>query len=348
MTGHRTRLRVVVSGAALAMATALTACDSGAPPAQGQDTSGQSGAGAGLLSVAQAELAARQWWSQNEQALVRRDGPALDRLDAAPLANVVGHAAAVSAAIGRTLLASPRDPSAVRVYVPAEQSYPLRVLAVFDVAVTGKTATVDHVAEMFVQGSASASFVAEQSVLLDGPEPRFDADANGLVHTIDARDQTTRLGRRAAQLPAQFDAYMDGVAHGQPPPGAPAFAPGKHTSVVADADATYLRTAATRSNGSISTVDLGYLAVDVSAPVFAVAGGGGFTMFAVQRTETLHPASGQAFVQDAARHNWGADLAPGQYPQITLQSVVLVAALMPAGGGPVEALGTGGGTIAEG
>src|SRR5579864_3345412 len=160
MTGEMTRLRVVAAGAALALAAALSACDSGSAPAQGQDTSAQSGSGGGLLSVAQAELAARQWWSQNEQALVRRDGPLLGQLDATPLSDVVGHAASVSAAIGRPLLASPRQPSAVRVYVPAEQSFPLHVLAVFDVATTGKTATFDRVAEMFVQRSASAPFVA--------------------------------------------------------------------------------------------------------------------------------------------------------------------------------------------
>jgi len=348
MTGRTTRLCLAAAGAALA-ATALSACDSGGSQ-PGADTGAQAGGGGGLLSVAQAELAARQWWSQNELALLHHDVKALgDQLDAPPLSAAVVHAASAATDTGRALLTAPRQPSAVRVYVPADQSFPLRVLAVFDVVASGaSSAGIDHVAEMFVQRSQSAPLLAEQTVLLDGLEPKFDTDANGLVHTIKPDAQATLLGRTAASLPAQFVAYMDGVAHGQPPPGAPVFAAGKHTSDVAGADASYLRTVSTRSKGSISSADLGYLAIAAPAPVFAVAGGGGFTMFAVQRTETVHPATGQAFVQDQARHNWGIDLAPGQYPQITTQSLVLVAALLPAGGAPVDVLGGGGGVIGEG
>jgi hypothetical protein len=334
-----TQRRAAAATAALALAVALGACDSGSSSG-GQPAAQQQGGAGALLSVAQAELAARQWWAADEQALVNRDANAIANLDAAPLAQVMAHQLEAYRAVGAGLLRAPRTPQAVRVYVPEQESYPLRLLAVFDVPDRNGTG---HQAELLVQPGAGAALVAEQSAVLDAREPAFDVDAAGVVRTVAGADQQRLLGRTDSDLSPSFDAYMSGLTHGHPPTGTPAFAAGRHTSDAAAADAAYLRDAPARSNGLVASAEVGYVDLQVAEPVFALAGGGGFTLFASQRDQVLHPAEGKAFSQDTNRHNWGIDLPPGTYPQITEQSVVMVAALLPAGGAPVQVLGVGGG-----
>jgi len=333
--GRRARLRLGAALLLLAAAT-LTACGEDTAPAA--DTGSHDAAAGGiLLSVPQAEQAARDWWSRDEQALARRPGAAsLDQLLLDPEGSVVAHRLAVSIAVGQPLLAAPRQPQAVRVYVPAQQAYPVSVLAVFDV-VPGNGGAAQHLAVLLVKRDAATPLLAQASAPLDGPEPTFDTDANGLVRTL----------ATGADLSRRYAAYLDGALQGHPTTP-PSFAPGKQTSELATADVREVRDTPAQSHGVISSVDLGYSDTAYSVPVFALKGGGGFTIAAVQRVEVLHPASGKQFFQDAARKNWGADLAPGSYAQITRRSFVIVVAEIPAASTPVTVVGGGGGTFSEG
>ena len=325
-----------------ALALALAAC--------GDDTSGGGGGGGDtgpsrLMSTTQAEDAARKWWSDREQAFIQRDPKALTALDAQPIAFATVEQLRASLAVNQPLLTRPRDPIAVRVHVPAQQSWPLFVLAVFDLH-GDKGATI-HEAEMLVKTGPQASFAALYSAALDTPEPAFDTDSDGYVRTISADAQTGALGRKASDLPSAYDAFMSALAHGATPAAAPPFAAGKYTTDQAGREAAYLRDPGGHSRGLVGSAEVSYTELNFPTPVFALKGGGGFTMFATQRNETLHPTAGQAFFQDAARHNYGADLAPGQYGQISTQTIVVVAARMPAGGAPVDVLGEGGGVYTE-
>jgi len=332
--GWTPRRRIRAAIAVLAPALLLAACDGGgSAPAQGA-ASQPDDQGGGLLGVAQAELAARSWWNDDQQALAHRDLPALAKLVATPLADLIAHQATVSEQTSRPLLAGVRQPSAVRVYVPQQQRFPLAFLAVFDVP--GTKGGTDHVAELLVQPSPSARLVAVQSAVLAAAEPGFDVDANGLVRAAPAAATS-----RAAALAGDFEAYMNAVIGGKPAPAT--FAPGPYTSEVAQKDAGFVAHAAQSSKGVLSAVDSGYGGLEAVSPVFALQGGGALALFATRHTEVLHAAGGQELSQDAARHNWGVDVPPGAYPQITLQSLVMLVAELPAGGGPAVVLGEGGG-----
>jgi hypothetical protein len=141
---------------------------------------------------------------------------------------------------------------------------------------------------------------------------------------------------------------MSAIAHGHAPPSPAPFAPGRLTSELAATDAGKIRDVARHSSGVVSSLDLDYVELNSTWPIFALRGGGGFTLFATQRDETLHPQQGKSFVQDQARRNWGLDLAPGQYQVIIAHRIVMDAVRIPAGGAPIEVLGMGGGIYAEG
>jgi hypothetical protein len=341
--------RLVAALAALITPGLLAACgnDSSTPATPAGAAANQGEAGA-VISPAQAEQAVRDWWRQHELALTRRDqATQVARLDAAPLLTVVGHQVALSLSLNRPVIPAPRTPSAVRVYVPPQPSWPVSLLAVVDVASRAHPGATEHVALLFTKQAPDADLRAIEQALLDSQEPAIALDANGYARTIPPADQPPTLGRSAADLSAQFGAFMGGIAHGHPAPAA-SFAPGPHTTQVAEADAAELRDPSTPSHGVVSSVDLGYLELNFPTPVYALSGGGGFTLFATERDETLHPGSGQDFVQDASRHNWGIDVAPGQYQQIAMRSIVVCAVRLPEGGAPADVVGSGGGVYSAG
>jgi len=260
---------------------------------------------------------------------------ALGHVDAAPLGLVELETVRAALSTGQGILSGARQPAAVRVHVPAAQSWPVPVLAVYDVAASSGTA---HLAVLLDKPNPSAQLVATESAVLDAPEPAFDTDAAGYV----------RMGAPASGLAAAYVQFMQATVHGTPAPSPAPFAPGKLTSEAAAQDAALLSDPVGHSKGVLSSVDLDFAAGAASAPVFGLAGGGGFTLVAARRVETLHPAQGRALLQDAQRRNYGADLAPGQYAQITVQSLMVLAARIPAGGAPAEAVGSGGGVYQEG
>lgn len=302
--------------------------------------------GGSVLSAAQADQGARQWWSDHDQALAKRDATALARLDAEPEALVGVEQVEAGIATNRPIIGQPRQPSAVRVYVPAQQTLPVPILAVFDVADSG--GTTRHLAVLLAERSRGAPLVALETAALDGPEPQLDVDANGYVRTIAPGDQVATLGRSATDLSARYSTYMGGLANSSPQPAPPPFADGAYTSAQGQKDAQFLSGVHAHSSQSIGAAQIEYVATAYSVPVFALKGGGGFAIFAVQRNETLQPVQGQVFAQDATRHNYGVDLRPGQYPQITVRAIIVVAARIPAGGAAIQALGSGGGIYSEG
>jgi hypothetical protein len=321
----------------LAAPLLLAACggDDTSPAAQ-QGAQGGGGGGS-LVGLAAAQQGAEQWWSDHEQALVKRDVKALARLDAQPQLALEVELLRASVGMQRPVLSQARQPSAVRVHVPATQSWPVPVLAVFDVP-SGSGGGSAHLAVLLSKGSVSGALVAAQSATLGAPEPAFDTDPAGYV----------RMGQPATDLTKSYATYMQSVAHGTPAPSPAPIAPGKLTSEAAASDAAMLNDPAGHSKGSLSAVDIDYAALAQAAPVFGLSGGGGLAVFATQRTQTLHPNSGQALLQDPQRHNYGVDLAPGQYQQIAAQSVVVLAVRLPADGAPAEVLGSGGGITQEG
>jgi hypothetical protein len=333
------RLRALVTAPLLLLfPLLLAACGGGddQPPAGSQHVAGGQGSDGSLLSIAQAQQGAEQWWSDHEQALLKRDAAAVAHVDAQPLALVEVETVRAALSTGQGLLSGARQPAAVRVHVPASQSWPVPVLAVYDVA--GSSGSV-HLAVLLAKPNPSAQLIATASAALDAPEPAFDTDAAGYV----------RMGAPASTLAATYAQYMQAAVHGSPAPSPPPFAAGKLTSQTATSDAALLSDPSGRSKGTFNTVDLDFTPIAIPAPVFDLAGGaGGFTLIAARRVEVLHPAQGKALLQDAQRHNYGVDLAPGQYPQITVQSVVVLAARIPAGGAPAEAAGGGGGIYQEG
>jgi len=333
-------------------ALALAACgDDTAATGSSQPAAAGGGGGSndgGLVSLGQAQQAAQQWWSDHEQALARRDATALARLDADPGALVTIQNLRVALATQRGLIAQPRTPSAVRVHVPAgQQSWPVPILAVFDLPGSGKSGG-GHVAALLMARGGGAPLVALESAALDAPEPQFDVDTAGYVRLIAAADQPAALGRTSADISSTYGTYMSGLAHGSTPASTAPFADGQFTSGLAQKDAAFIAKAAAHQSGSVGSVQLGYIDLNFPTPVFALKGGGGLTMAAVQRDETLLPAQGQAFLQDQSRNNWGVELAPGQYQQITMHSIVILAVRMPAAGAPMQVMGSGGGVYSEG
>jgi hypothetical protein len=328
----------------------LVAGCGGGDTATGQQAPAGAGSGSdgALISVAQADEGARQWWSDHEQALAKRDATALTRLDADPGALITVEALRVALATQRGLIGQPRTPTAVRVHVPAQQSLPVPILAVYDLPAGGGSANPSHVAVLLVARNQGAPLVALEIATLDAPEPTFDVDAAGYDRLVATADQATALGRAAADLSSTYGRYMSAIAHGAAAPSPAAFADGQRTSELAQQDAAFISAAAAHRSANVGSVQVGYIDLNFPTPVFALQGGGGFTMFATQRDETLMPAPGQLFVQDQSRGNYGVDLAPGQYPQITIHSIVIVPAHMPAGGAPVQVLGSGGGVYSEG
>jgi hypothetical protein len=324
--------------AALAAALLLAGCgDSGGGDQQSaqQVAQGHGGDGA-LVSLPQAQQAAQQWWDDHEQALLRRDAVSLSRLDAVPLARTEVELVRTALSTGSGILPEARHPSAVRVHVPAPQSWPVPLLAVYDLSGSGGAQL--HVAVLLVRLNPGAEPVAVESATLDVPEPAFDLDPAGYV----------RMGPASTGLGTAYAQYMEDVVHATPAPSPAPLAPGKRTSDAAAADAALLHDPTGHSHGNLSTVDIDYTAVNAAAPVFQLAGGGGFSFVATQRNETLHPMPGQALLQDGRRRNYGVDLAPGQYPQITVVSMQFLAVVIPAGGGPAEVRGSGGGVVQEG
>ena len=348
MRPARRPLQAGAAALAVLAALLLAACgeDSGAGGGGQQPAAAGSGSDGALVTLPQAEQAARQWWSDHEMALARRDAAALTRLDADPAALVVVEALRASVATGRALVARPRTPSAVRVHVPAQQSWPVPVLAVFDLpADKGGTS---HLAVVLAARSRTAPLVELESASLDAPEPAFDVDAAGYVRMIAPADQQAALGRSAADLPSDYGKYMGALADGKAAPSPPPFADGPHTSVLGHDDATFISSAKAGQRGSIGSAGVGYVDLNFPTPVFGLKGGGGLALFAEQRTETLLPTQGQAFLQDAARNNYGIDLAPGQYPQIAIHAVVIVAVRIPPAAASMDVLGVGGGIYGEG
>jgi hypothetical protein len=316
---------------------ALTACGGDDQSAAQQVASG-SGQDGSLVSIAQAQQGAEQWFNDHDQALLKRDATSLARLDVEPLALVEVETVRAALGTNRGVIAAARQPTAVRVHVPAAQSWPVPVLAVYDLPPAGGGAAAEHLAVLLARLNPGAAFVAALSAGLDAPEPQFDTDAAGYVRT----------GSQAGPLGAALAQYMQGTVHGTATPTTPPFAGGKLTSEAAAADAALLHDAPGHSRGTLNTVDIDYAQIAAPAPVFDVAGGGGFTLVATRRIEALHPTAGQALLQDPQRRNYGVDLPPGQYPQITIQAALVLAARIPAAGGPAEVAGSGGGVYQEG
>ena len=343
--GVRPRAAAMV---AVLAALLLAGCGDDTSGGQPAGSSGGGGSGSALVSPAQADQGARQWWSDHEQALARRDATALTRLDADPGALVIVEELRVSLATGQPIIAQPRQPTGIRVYVPAQQSWPVPILAVFDVAAGGSGGAASHLAVLLVERSAGAPLVALETATLDAREPQLDVDGAGYARAIAPTDQAATLGHSATDLSGLFGRYMGDLANGAVAPSPVPFADGPHTSELAQRDATFIEHAAAHSTGSVGSVQFGYLELNFPTPVFAVQGGGGFTLFAVQRNETLLPVQGQAFLQDQSRRNYGVDLAPGQYSQIAVHSIMVVALRMPPAGAPMQALGVGGGVYSAG
>jgi hypothetical protein len=350
MNARTARLRLVTCLALAApLLLALAGCGGGSSdqPATDQQVASGSGKDGSLLSLAQAKEAASQWWNDHEQALLKRDAKTLARIDAEPQVLLEIEMVRASTATGRPILAQPRQPTATRVHVPAEQSWPVPVLAVFDLTVATPTpsaggtpgTTTEHLAVLLNKLNPGAALVATDTAVLDGPEPAFDTDAAGYVH----------MGTAAGSLAAAYAQYMQATVHATTPAPSPVpFAPGKLTSQAAANDAALLHDAPGRSHGTLNTVDLDYAQINAPAPVFNLAGGaGGFALLATRRTEVLHPTQGQALLQDPQRRNYGVDLAPGQYQQVTIASVLFLAARIPPGGAPAEVAGSGGGIYQE-
>lgn len=328
-------------------AAALAACgeDTHTASPAGAPGNAQPAASGILVSLPQADLGVRRWWSDHEQALVRRDAAALTRLDAYPAALITVEEIRVSLGVGQPVLPAARQPTAVRVHVPAQQSWPVPILAVFDVPPAKTGATPGHLAILLMARSAGAPLVALESATLAAPEPAFDVDGGGYTRMLSPTEQTAALGRHASDLSALYAHHMDALARGVSAPSPVAFADGPDTSRLGARDAAFAAKVAAHAAGSVGGVEVGYTDLNVPTPVFALQGGGGMTFFAAQRTETLHPVPSQAFLQDTSRHNYGADLPPGQYPQITTQTLLVIAARMPPSAAPVEPLGIGGGVI---
>lgn len=341
MSTTDSRTRVAACTVALALAALATACGGdggGNQPAGAQQVAQGQGSDGALVSIAQAQQAAEQWWSDHEQALLKRDPAGIAHLDAAPQAQVELELVRAAVATREGIIAQPRQPSAVRVHVPAQQSWPVPVLAVYDVPGSGSS-PAQHLAVLLLELNPSASPVAAESAQLDAAEPSFDTDGAGYVH----------MGAPATSLGAAYATYMEDVVHATPAASPAPFAAGKLTSQAAAGDAAFLHDPGGHSRGSLSTVDIDYKAVSAAAPVFELAGGaGGFTLIAAQRTEVLHPMQGQLLFQDTQRHNYGIDLGPGQYPSITIASAVMLAVTVPPGSAPAQVDGSGGGTISEG
>ena len=324
--------------ATLAVALLLTACGAADQP----DSPAQAGQGQGadgaLLSVPQAQQGAEQWWNDHEQALLKRDLAALARLVALPQAGPELELVRAALATHQGVIAQPRQPSAVRVHVPAAQRWPVPVLAVYDVPGSGG-ARATHVAVLLMKLNPGSALVATANATLDAAEPSLDTDAAGYV----------RMGAPASQLGTAFATYMEDVVHATPAPSPAPFAPGKLTSEAGGADAAFLHDPGGHSHGSLSTVDIEYSPVPTASPVFELAGGaGGFTLVAATRQETLHPLQGQVLNQDAQRRNYGIDLAPGQYQQIAIASLEVLAVTVPPAGTPATVVGSGGGVTSEG
>ena len=333
---HRQRLGRRATWLALPLLLLLAACggDDAAPSQQVAQGAGSDGA---LVGLAIAQQGAEQWWSDHEQALVKRDVKALARLDGQPLLAVEAELLQVSLGVQQPVLAAARQPSAVRVHVPAAQSWPVPILAVFDLPASGSEGA-SHVAVLLSKANPSGAPVALERAALAAAEPAFDTDPAGYV----------RMGQAASDLSKTYASYMQAVAHGTPAPSPAPFAPGKLTSEAAASDASLLSDPAGHSRGSLGGAEIDYAPLQVATPVFGLPGGAGFALFATQRTQTLHPTAGKALLQDAERHNYGVNLAPGQYQQITVQSVIVLVVRMPAPGAPAEVVGSGGGVIREG
>src|SRR5258706_6833909 len=85
------RLRTLVTAPLLLLfPLLLAACGGGddQQPAGSQQVAGGQGSDGSLLSIAQAQQGAEQWWSDHEQALLKRDAAAVAHVDAQPLALV--------------------------------------------------------------------------------------------------------------------------------------------------------------------------------------------------------------------------------------------------------------------
>lgn len=352
--GRRALPRVAAMLVLLAALT-LAACGDDTSASGSSQPAGAAGAGAAgegaKVGLAQAQQGAEQWWHDHDEALAKRDATSLARLDADPGALVTVANLRVALATQHALIAQPRTPTAVRVHVPAQQpSWPVPILAVFDLSSGGGSngRAPSHVMVLLMARDGGAPLVALESAVLDAPEPQFDVDAGGYVNLVAPADQKTGLGRSASDISSTYGSYMSGLAHGATPAAGAPFADGRYTTALAQQDATFISSAAAHRSGAVGSVQLGYIDLNFPTPVFALKGGGGLTMASVQRDETLLPSQGQAFLQDQARNNWGIELAPGQYAQITMHSIVILAVRMPAAGASMQVLGSGGGVYSEG
>jgi hypothetical protein len=322
---------------AVAIALLLAGCgddtgsSSGGP---GQVASGQ-GTDGSLLGIAQAQQGAQQWWSDHEQALLQRDVKQLARVDAVPLSLVENELIQVAVSTNQGIVPADRKPTAVRVHVPAQQSWPVPVLVGYDVP---GSKGVQHLVVLLSKNNPSGSFVATLSAVLDATEPAFDTDPAGYV----------RMGTPATDLATTYAQWVQATVHGSPAPSPAPLAPGTLTTDAANADAALVHDPGAHSNGGFASVDLDYTQVSTPMPVFDLAGGGGFALLAERRSETLHAVQGQAMVQDAQRSPFGVDLPPGQYPQVSILGLIVMAARIPANSTPAQVIGAGGGVVQEG
>lgn len=210
MTGG-VALRRLAKCLAMSSLLALAACggggDSGDQSAGTQQVAGGSGADGQLVSNAQAHQGAEQWFSDHEQALLKRDAKALARIDAEPLAGTDLELVRAALSTGRGIVAAARQPTALRVHVPAAEQWPVPVLAVYDLP--GSNGATEHLAVLLAKLNPSAAFVATLSAGLDATEPSFDTDPAGYVRTA--------AGPPGA-LSGAFAGYMEAAVHGSTPP----------------------------------------------------------------------------------------------------------------------------------
>ena len=297
--------------------------------------SGQGSDGA-LVSLAQAQQGAAQWWKDHDDALLHRDAKKLTTLDAEPVALVEVELVRSALATNQGIIAAVRQPQATRVHVPATQKWPVQILAVYDVP--GANNAVQHEAVLLAKLNPGGAFIATETAGLADPEPQLDTDAAGYV----------RMGDSATRLAQSYADYMENAVHATALPSSAPFAPGRFTSEFAANDSALLHDAPGRSHGTLNTVDISYALIATPAPIFQLAGNqGGFTIFAARRIEVLHPRQGQALFQDPQRKNYGIDLAPGQYQQVTIATALFLATRVPPGGAAAQVIGSGGGTYQE-
>lgn len=243
---------------------------------------------------------------------------------------LVGDSAPARCGCGQ--LAVPTRYDELRLFVPRQSRYPVRVLG----WTVGKASDGTRVTELTVVTRASAtapwriSFHSATTAAGRPPAPGKDEHGDDPAPSASAH-------RVAAASPAALAALWQRAKRTGTVGSLGRFRPGERTSVQAGKHAVH-PDGTVQENGLLSKNRFWADPKD-RLYEFTAADGTEVACGVVHREVVYRGRRGQPPVQDPARANWGPELAPGRYSAITVRSQSQSCFLVPRGGHGVDVLG---------